>query len=179
MISLALTLSQHEVQHALTLEPGQTFLIAMPVEPQPVEGADSWTEANGYYQFWKADGSGKDWPSLPIEERTKSPYGKVGDEFSFDAGTLKIDWQDGPVPAYIPDLALTLKSLSVKRVQYVTEGEAEMMGFKSTAVVNSAGDDYKGSYACEYLLYEWNSRHHDYPWKTNPWTWIAELEKVR
>ena len=93
-------------QEIIQLQKGEV-LVVRPVEPQPPEDANSWIERNMYWNFWKADGSGKDWPGT--EGAIRSPFGPVGSEFW-------IVENDGHIEREYPDLIAIHEGATCKRV---------------------------------------------------------------
>ena len=65
-------------EEIIQLQKGEV-LVVRPIEPQPPKNTNSWIERNMYFNFWEADGSGKDWPGT--EGAIRAPFGQVGSEF--------------------------------------------------------------------------------------------------
>lgn len=141
--------------------------------------------------WWFTAAHGDMWP-CSHDEAISSPFGKVGDElygqeewgvvdkpgYFKDGDTVyyKIDgqfftedlcWYEAvTMSQWASRLPLTLKSLTVKRVQDVTASLLGELGYNREEPFASR------------LCYrkDWQSRHPKHPWTGNPWGWLAGLE---
>lgn len=155
------TLSPHEV---LTLQKYGRVTLVRPVVSQPLPVKDSSLFVLNHGLIVTPETI-----ETILLDRYPLPFGKVGDEY-FISDSHE---EDGPSHA----VTIIHKGKAVKRVQGVTEEEAEAMGMGLSKCGFYGDDEIPIKSRKQGFVYHWRDNYGDkFPWGTNPWVFLIDVE---
>ena len=179
----SLTLYSQEVEHALSLQPGELLTLARPMEPQPewevmrycwngMSEPEFWAKQSPFgkigAEFWVQE----EWNAIPGHGKRFFIF-KTG--FPSDDGTT---WHpSSTMKQEASRLTLIHKGTEVKRVQYVTEDECEAMNMKLSKCGFWGDNEIPIKSRKQGFVYYWRDNYGDkYPWDSNPWIFLGKFE---